>query len=78
MQTGFGPSGLPHIGTFSEVARTTWVQQALERLSDLDSRIYAFSDDMDGMRGVPLDMPNVDALIEDLGKPLCDVARWAT
>ena len=69
MQTGFGPSGLPHIGTFSEVARTTWVQQALERLSDLDSRIYAFSDDMDGMRGVPLDMPNVDALIEDLGKP---------
>lgn len=74
LQTGFGPSGLPHIGTFSEVARTTWVQQALEVLSEHDSRIFAFSDDMDGMRGVPLDMPDVDALIEDLGKPLCDVA----
>lgn len=74
LQTGFGPSGLPHIGTFSEVARTAWVQRALERLDgELDARLYAFSDDMDGMRGIPLDTPDPEALIEHLGEPLCDV-----
>lgn len=73
LQTGFGPSGMPHIGTFSEVARTNWVRQALRQLQERPVTLYVFSDDMDGMRGVPLDMPNVEGLIEDLGKPLCQV-----
>lgn len=73
LQTGFGPSGLPHIGTFSEVARTSFVKQALQDLNpDLDVQIYSFSDDMDGMRGIPLDMP-IDTLAKHLGKPLSDV-----
>ena len=74
LETGFGPSGLPHIGTFSEVARTTWVRQAYEMMnSGVETALYAFSDDMDGMRGVPLDMPDPEALIEHLGKPLYQV-----
>ncbi len=74
LETGFGPSGLPHIGTFSEVARTTWVRQAYNMMnSGVETSLYAFSDDMDGMRGVPLDMPDPDALIEHLGKPLYQV-----
>ena len=73
LETGFGPSGLPHIGTFGEVARTTWVRQAFERLSDRPTRLIAFSDDMDGMRGIPDNVPNPDALREHLGKPLSDV-----
>lgn len=73
LETGFGPSGLPHIGTFSEVARTNWVLQAYELMADRPVKLVAFSDDMDGMRGIPLDTPNPDALIEHLGKPLCDV-----
>ena len=52
-QTGYGPSGLPHIGTFGEVARTTWVRRAFERITGLPSRLLAFSDDMDGLRKVP-------------------------
>jgi lysyl-tRNA synthetase class 1 len=47
-ETGYGPSGLPHIGTFGEVARTTWVRRAFETFSDLPTHLYAFSDDMDG------------------------------
>ncbi|MCB2055600.1 MAG: lysine--tRNA ligase, partial [Geminicoccaceae bacterium] len=52
-ETGYGPSGLPHIGTFAEVFRTTLIRRAFERLSDLPTRLYAFSDDMDGLRKVP-------------------------
>ena len=56
-ETGYGPSGLPHIGTFGEVARTTWVRHAFERLTGLPSRLIAFSDDMDGLRKVPDNVP---------------------
>jgi lysyl-tRNA synthetase class 1 len=69
-QTGYGPSGLPHIGTFAEVARTTFVQRALERESGLPTRLQAFSDDMDGLRKVPLNVPNGELLEPHLGKPL--------
>lgn len=74
-QTGFGPSGLPHIGTFSEVARTKWVRQAYEAMhaTGRDTTLYTFSDDMDGMRSIPLDMPNPESLIEHFGKPLSNV-----
>ncbi len=72
-QTGFGPSGLPHIGTFAEVARTTWVRHAFEHLSGWPARLVAFSDDMDGLRKVPLNMPQPDMLARELGKPLCHI-----
>ncbi|HEY1636886.1 MAG TPA: hypothetical protein VGF62_00050, partial [Rhizomicrobium sp.] len=52
-ETGYGPSGLPHIGTFGEVARTTWVRHAFAQMSDVNTRLIAFSDDMDGLRKVP-------------------------
>ena len=69
-ETGYGPSGLPHIGTFGEVARTTMVRQAFGRLSDIPTRLFAFSDDMDGLRKVPDNVPNQDMLRQHLGKPL--------
>ena len=69
-QTGYGPSGLPHIGTFGEVVRTTMVRQAFRRLSDVPSRLYCFSDDMDGLRKVPDNIPNQDLVAAHLGKPL--------
>ena len=69
-ETGYGPSGLPHIGTFGEVARTSWVRQAFEALSDVPTRLVAFSDDMDGLRKVPDNVPNQDMLRQHLGKPL--------
>ena len=69
-ETGYGPSGLPHIGTFGEVARTTMVRQAFARLSDVPTRLFAFSDDMDGLRRVPDNVPNGEMLKEFLGKPL--------
>ena len=69
-ETGYGPSGLPHIGTFGEVARTSWVRQAFEMLSDVPTRLIAFSDDMDGLRKVPDNVPNQALLREHLGKPL--------
>jgi lysyl-tRNA synthetase, class I len=69
-ETGFGPSGLPHIGTFAEVARTTWVRQAFELLTGQPTRLVAFSDDMDGLRKVPLNMPQPEMLSQHLGKPL--------
>ena len=72
-ETGYGPSGLPHIGTFGEVARTTWVRQAFTALTGQPSRLIAFSDDMDGMRKVPDNVPNRDMLREFLGRPLTDV-----
>src|SRR5579885_1536730 len=72
-ETGYGPSGLPHIGTFGEVARTTMVRQAFRRLSDIPTRLFAFSDDMDGLRKVPDNVPNQEMLARHLGKPLTAV-----
>jgi len=69
-ETGFGPSGLPHVGTFGEVARTTFVRRALGSLSDVPTRLITFSDDMDGLRKVPLNVPRQDMLAEHLGRPL--------
>ncbi|MFC4350124.1 lysine--tRNA ligase [Fodinicurvata halophila] len=69
-ETGYGPSGLPHIGTFGEVARTTMVRRAFQRMSDIPTKLFCFSDDMDGLRKVPDNVPNADMLREHLGKPL--------
>jgi lysyl-tRNA synthetase class 1 len=69
-ETGYGPSGLPHIGTFGEVARTSWVRHAFGVLTGLPSRLLAFSDDMDGLRKVPDNVPNKAMLAEHLGRPL--------
>ena len=69
-ETGYGPSGLPHIGTFNEVLRTTMVRNAFHALSDQPTRLVAFSDDMDGLRKVPDNVPNGAMLHEHLGKPL--------
>ncbi|MDZ4368008.1 MAG: lysine--tRNA ligase [Afipia sp.] len=74
-ETGYGPSGLPHIGTFGEVARTTMVRHAFRVLTDdkIKTRLLAFSDDMDGLRKVPDNVPNKEMLTQDLGKPLTQV-----
>lgn len=72
-ETGYGPSGLPHIGTFGEVARTTMVRHAFEVLSGMPTKLFAFSDDMDGLRKVPTNLPNQDMLAQYLGKPLTSV-----
>jgi lysyl-tRNA synthetase class 1 len=69
-ETGYGPSGLPHIGTFNEVLRTTMVRNAFHALSEVPTKLIAFSDDMDGLRKVPDNVPNQDMLREHLGKPL--------
>lgn len=69
-ETGYGPSGLPHIGTFNEVLRTTMVRRAFETLSDIPTKLVAFSDDMDGLRKVPDNVPNQEMLREHIGKPL--------
>ncbi len=69
-ETGYGPSGLPHIGTFGEVARTSMVRHAFGQLSDIPTRLFAFSDDMDGLRKVPDNLPNPEMIRENLGKPL--------
>ena len=72
-ETGYGPSGLPHIGTFQEVARTTMVRRAFQALSDVPTRLLCFSDDMDGLRKVPENVPRQDLLTENLGRPLTRV-----
>ncbi|WP_441231276.1 lysine--tRNA ligase [Tardiphaga sp. 215_C5_N2_1] len=74
-ETGYGPSGLPHIGTFGEVARTTMVRHAFRVLTEdkIKTRLIAFSDDMDGLRKVPDNVPNKDMLAAHLGKPLTRV-----
>jgi len=69
-ETGYGPSGLPHIGTFGEVARTSWVRHAYTVLSGKPSRLLAFSDDMDGLRKVPDNVPDREMLRGYLGQPL--------
>ena len=72
-ETGYGPSGLPHIGTFGEVVRTTMVRRAFEAVSDIPTKLFAFSDDMDGLRKVPDNVPEQDMMAEHLGKPLTSV-----
>jgi len=74
-ETGYGPSGLPHIGTFGEVARTTMVRHAFRVLTDdkVKTRLIAFSDDMDGLRRVPDNIPNKEMVAQHLGKPLTKV-----
>jgi len=72
-ETGYGPSGLPHIGTFGEVLRTTMIRRAFEVISDIPTRLICFSDDVDGMRKVPGNVPNREALAEHLQKPLTSV-----
>ena len=72
-ETGYGPSGLPHIGTFNEVLRTTFVRHAYETLTGLPTGLIAFSDDMDGLRKVPDNVPNPEMLGEYLGKPLTQI-----
>ena len=69
-ETGYGPSGLPHIGTFGEVARTTMIRRAFELISDIPTRLICFSDDVDGMRKIPDNVPNPDMLREHLQRPL--------
>jgi lysyl-tRNA synthetase class 1 len=72
-ETGYGPSGLPHIGTFGEVSRTTMVRRAFEEISDIPTKLVCFSDDLDGMRKVPGNVPNPEALSEHLQRPLTSV-----
>ncbi|SIS65106.1 lysine--tRNA ligase [Phaeovulum vinaykumarii] len=72
-ETGYGPSGLPHIGTFGEVARTTMIRRAFEVISDIPTRLLCFSDDMDGMRKVPENVPNQELLRQHMQKPLTSV-----
>ncbi len=69
-QTGYGPSGLPHIGTFGEVCRTTMVIHALKKISDIPTKLFTFSDDLDGLRKVPENIPNKEILEKNLNKPL--------
>ena len=74
-ETGYGPSGLPHIGTFGEVARTSMVRHAFRILTGdtIKTRLIAFSDDMDGLRKVPDNIPNRELILPHLGKPLTEV-----
>src|ERR1700761_5435580 len=74
-ETGYGPSGLPHIGTFGEVLRTTMVRHAFRVLTDdaIPTRLLAFSDDMDGLRKAPENIPNRELVLANLGKPLTEV-----
>lgn len=72
-ETGYGPSGLPHIGTFGEVMRTSMVRQAFETISDIPTKLICFSDDMDGLRRIPSNIPRPELLEDDLNLPLTEV-----
>ena len=72
-ETGYGPSGLPHIGTFGEVQRTTMIRRAFELISDIPTKLVCFSDDLDGMRKVPDNVPQQEMLKENLQRPLTSV-----
>ena len=72
-QTGYGPSGLPHIGTFGEVARTSMMINVLNHIQKIDHELITFSDDMDGLRKVPDNIPNCEILKQNLGKPLTSI-----
>jgi len=73
LQTGYGPSGLPHIGTFGEVARTSMIVNALNHFTDIPKEIITFSDDMDGLRKVPDNVPDQELLNQNLHKPLTSI-----
>jgi|TARA_Y100000310_G_scaffold36298_1_gene34177 lysyl-tRNA synthetase class 1 len=73
LQTGYGPSGLPHIGTFAEVARTSMMVNAISHLTDIPTEIITFSDDMDGLRKIPDNIPNSKILEQNLNKPLTNI-----
>ena len=73
LQTGYGPSGLPHIGTFAEVARTAMMVNAIKQIIDIPTEIIAFSDDMDGLRKIPDNIPNKEILEKNLHKPLTSI-----
>jgi lysyl-tRNA synthetase class 1 len=73
LETGYGPSGLPHIGTFGEVLRTTFVMNAFMKLSDIPCRLFAFSDDMDGLRKVPANIPNQEMMQNYIDFPLSSI-----
>ncbi|MGY8985132.1 MAG: lysine--tRNA ligase [Sphingomonadales bacterium] len=72
-ETGYGPSGLPHLGTFGEVARTTMVMHAFQKISDIPTKLICFSDDLDGLRKAPSNVPNQEMLQKHLGQPLTKV-----
>jgi len=72
-ETGYGPSGLPHIGTFGEVVRTIMVKNALKNIVNCKTKLITFSDDMDGLRKVPENVPNREMLERYIGKPLTSV-----
>ena len=72
-QTGYGPSGLPHIGTFGEISRTCMMINALNHIRKIESELITFSDDMDGLRKVPDNIPNSKILHDNLGKPLTSI-----
>ena len=72
-QTGFGASGLPHIGTFGEVSRTQMVMNIFNKISDIPTKLIAFSDDYDALRKVPENLPNQDMLENNLGKPVSSI-----
>jgi len=73
LQTGYGPSGLPHIGTFGEVVRTTMMANAIKQIINIPTEIITFSDDMDGLRKVPDNIPNKNILEKNLNKPLTSI-----
>ena len=74
-ETGYGPSGLPHIGTFGEIVRTTYIRHAFECLSDVKTKLYAFSDDRDGLRKVPDNIPQREMIAKYIGFPLTKMAK---
>ena len=73
LETGYGPSGLPHIGTFGEVVRTSMVKNAFSSIVDCPTKLITFSDDMDGLRKVPENVPNKEMLEKFIGKPLTSI-----
>ena len=73
LQTGYGPSGLPHIGTFAEVARTTMMVNAIKQITDIPTELITFSDDMDGLRKIPDNIPNKSILEKNLHRPLTSI-----
>jgi lysyl-tRNA synthetase class 1 len=78
-ETGYGPSGLPHLGTFGEVARTTWVRRAFEKLTHMPTQLIAFSDDMDALRKVPTNVPEPEMLNAHVGRSLSEIPDpWHT
>ena len=72
-ETGYGPSGLPHIGTFGEVVRTSMVIKALKSISSIKTKLYVFSDDMDGLRKVPENIPNRELIKNNLNRSLSSI-----